>query len=51
MKVISKMKQYIVSFPQIIMKASTKDVQNTIKKYLTRLKIHVTDLNKKYFFS
>ena len=48
MKVISKMKQYIVNFPQLIMKASIENIHSRIKKYLSRLKTHVTDLNRRY---
>ena len=47
MRVISKMKEYIVNFPQISMKADVKNVEEKIKKYMDRLKTHVADLNRK----
>ena len=37
----------MVNFPQISMKADTKNIESKIKKYLSRMKLHVTDLNKR----
>ena len=48
MKKISEMENYIVNFAQENMKSSTPNIEDTVKKYLLRLKTNVAELNKKY---
>jgi len=48
MRVISKMKAYIVNFPQLGMKADTNHIEKKIKRYMSKLKIHVSDLNRNF---
>jgi hypothetical protein len=48
MKKISEMQNYIVNFAQENMQADSSKIENTIKKYLLRLKTNVAELNRKY---
>lgn len=48
MKKISEMQNYILNFAQENMQADPNKVENTVKKYLLRLKTNVAELNKRY---
>jgi isochorismate hydrolase len=48
MKKISEMQNYIVNFAQENMQVGTSKIENTVKKYLLRLKTNVAELNRNF---
>ena len=45
---ISEMQNYIVNFAEENMQTETKKIEDTVKKYLLRLRTNVAELNNKY---